>query len=157
MRIKLASDGIHPCHLQKFGYASGHVFGVAIVFPNFLRQQTSHIQQVHPTGGGLNSFGLPIHKWVPLLLRYEVLPQGKYLTRLTGSDFLIQCIPAIRHLCRRTPSRIVALEVSGSLCRFRAGYICTEPCAVVIHSARQQRIINTDYFAAHCNHCLHSL
>ena len=137
MWIKSASDAMHPCHLQKFGYASGHVLCVAIVFPNLLWQQTSHIQQVHPTRGDLNSFVLPIHKWVPLLLRYEVLPQGKILTRLTGSDFLIQCIPAIRHLCRRTLSRIAALEVSGSLCRFRAGNIRTEPCAAVIHSMRQ--------------------
>ena len=59
MWIKSASDAIHPCHLQKFEYASGHVLRVAIVFPNFLRQQTSHIQQVHPTGGDLNSFVLP--------------------------------------------------------------------------------------------------
>lgn len=128
---------MHPCHLQKFGYASGHVFGVAIVFPNFLRQQTSHIQQVHPTGGGLDSFVLPIHKWVPLLLRYEVLPQGKILTRLTGSDFLIQCIPAIRHLFRLTLSQIAALEVSGSLCLFRANNIRSESCAAVIHSMSQ--------------------
>ena len=63
---------------------------VALVFPNFLWQQTSHIQQASPTSGGLNSFVLPLHKWVPLLLQYEVMPQGVILTRLTGSDFLIQ-------------------------------------------------------------------
>lgn len=125
---------MNPYHLQKFGYASGHVLRVAIVFPNFLRQQTSHIQQVHPTSGDLNSFVLPIHKWVPLLLLNEVMPQGIILTRLTGSDFLIQYIPAIQHLCRRTLSRIAALEVSGSLCWFWADNICTESCAAVIHS-----------------------
>ena len=65
---------MHPCHLQKFRYASGHVFCVAIVLPNFLRQQTSHVQQVHPTHGDLNSFVLPIHKWVPLLLLNKVMP-----------------------------------------------------------------------------------
>ena len=65
------------------------------------------------------------------------LPQGGILTRLTGSDFLIQCIPAIRHLYRRTLSRIAALEVSGSLCRFRADNICTESCAAIIYSMRQ--------------------
>ena len=79
---------MHAYYLQKFGYASGHVLRVAIVFPNFLRQQTSHIQQVHPTSGDLNSFVLPIHKWVPLLLQYKVLPQGLILTRLTSSDSL---------------------------------------------------------------------
>ena len=63
---------------------------VAIVFPSFLRQQTSHIQQASPTSGDLNSFVLPIHKWVKLLLQYEVMPQGVILTRLTDSDFLIQ-------------------------------------------------------------------
>ena len=65
------------------------------------------------------------------------LPQGGILTRLTGSDFLIQCIPAIRHLYRRTLSRIAALEVSGSLCRFRTDNIRSESCAAVIHSVRQ--------------------
>lgn len=128
---------MHPCHLQKFGYAGGHVFGVTIVSPNFLRQQTSHIQQVHPTSGDLNSFVLPIHKWVPLLLTSEVMPQGIILTRLTGSDFLIQYIPAIRHLYRRTLSRIAALEVSGGLCRFQTDNIRSESCAAVIHSVRQ--------------------
>lgn len=63
---------------------------VALVFPNFLWQQTSHIQQASPTSRGLNSFVLHLHKWVPLLLQYEVMPQGEILTRLTGSDFLIQ-------------------------------------------------------------------
>ena len=48
----------------------------------FLRQQTSHIQQVHPSSGDLDSFVLSIHKWVPLLLLYEVLPQGKILAQL---------------------------------------------------------------------------
>ena len=105
--------------------------------PNFLRQQTSHIQQVHPTCGDLNSFVLPIHKWGPLLLICKVMPQGVILTRLTGSDFLIQCIPAIRRLCRRTLSQITVLEVSGGLCWFRADNICTESCAAVIHSMRQ--------------------
>ena len=75
---------------------------VAIVFPKLLRQQTSHIQQVHPTSGDLNSFVLPIHKWVPLLLHYEVVPQGKILMRLTGSDFLIQIEPTVQHLYRWT-------------------------------------------------------
>ena len=75
---------------------------VAIVFPNFLRQLTSHIQQVHPTSGDLNSFVLPIHKWVPLLLLDEVMPQGKNLSRLTGSDFLIQIEPTVQHLFRWT-------------------------------------------------------
>ena len=84
------------------------------------------------------------------------LPHGRVLTRLTGSDFLIQCIPAIRYLCRRTLSRIATLEVSGGLCRFRAGNIRSELCAAVIHSMRQQRIKDADYFAAYCNHCLHS-
>ena len=65
------------------------------------------------------------------------LPQGGILTRLTGSDFLIQCIPAIRHLFRRTLSRIATLEVSGSLCLFRANNIRSESCAAVIHSTRQ--------------------
>ena len=55
-----------------------------------MRQQTSHIQQVHPSSRDLNSFVLPIHKWVPLLLVCEVMPQGEILTRLTDSDFLIQ-------------------------------------------------------------------
>ena len=63
---------------------------VAIVFPKLLRQKTSHIQQVHPTSGDLNSFVLPIHK--------KVVPQGKILTRLTGSDFLIQIEPTVQHL-----------------------------------------------------------
>ena len=71
---------------------------VAIVFPKLLRQKTSHIQQVHPTSRDLNSFVLPIHKWVPLLLHYKVVPQGKILTRLTGSDFLIQIEPTVQHL-----------------------------------------------------------
>lgn len=53
---------------------------VTLVFPNFLWQQTSHIQQVSPTSGGLNSFVLPLHKWVPLLLQYKVMPQGEILT-----------------------------------------------------------------------------
>ena len=128
-----------------------------LFFPNFLWQQTSHVQQVHPTRGDLNSFVLPIHKWVPLLLICKVLPQGKILTRLTGSDFLIQCIPAIRHLYRRTLSRIAALEVSSGLCRFRTDNIRSKSCAAVIHSMCQQSIENTDYFATHCNHCLHSL
>lgn len=75
---------------------------VAIVFPNFLRQLTSHIQQVHPTSGDLNSFVLPIHKWVPLLLPNEVGPHGKNLTRLTGSNFLIQIEPTVQHLFRWT-------------------------------------------------------
>ena len=75
---------------------------VAIVFPNFLRQLTSHIQQVHPTSGELNSFVLPIQKWVPLLLPNEVGPHGQNLTRLTGSDFLIQIEPTVQHLCRWT-------------------------------------------------------
>lgn len=75
---------------------------VAIVFPKLLWQLTSHIQQVHPTSGDLNSFVLPIHKWVPLLLRYEVVPQGEILTRLTGSDFLIQIEPTVQHLRRWT-------------------------------------------------------
>ena len=75
---------------------------VAIVFPNFLRQLTSHIQQVHPTSGDLNSFVLPIHKWVPLLLPNEVGPHGKNLTRLTCSNFLIQIEPTAQHLCRWT-------------------------------------------------------
>ena len=128
-----------------------------LFFPNFLRQQTSHVQQVHPTIGDLNSFVLPIRKLVPLLLCYEVMPQGVILMRLTGSGFLIQCIPAIRHLCRRTLSRITALDVSGGLYRFRADNICTESCATVIHSMRQQSIEDTDYFATHSNHRLHSL
>ena len=75
---------------------------VAIAFPKLLWQLTSHIQQVHPTSGDLNSFVLPIHKWVPLLLGYEVVPQGEILTRLTGSDFLIQIEPTVQHLRRWT-------------------------------------------------------
>lgn len=73
---------------------------VAIVLPKLLRQQTSHIQQVHPTSRDLNSFVLPIHKWMPLLPLYEVMPQGRILTRPTGTDFLIQINPTVQHLCK---------------------------------------------------------
>ena len=81
---------MRPYSFQKNGHASGHVLCCGLNLPNFLRQQTSHIQQASPTSGSLNSFVLPIHKWVPLLLLHEVIPQGEILMRLTGSDFLIQ-------------------------------------------------------------------
>lgn len=42
------------------------------------------------------------------------LPQGGILTWLTGSDFLIQCIPAIRHLYSRTLSRIAAWKCQAA-------------------------------------------
>lgn len=105
---------------------------VAVVFPNFLWQQTSHIQQALPTSGGLNSFVLPIHKWVPLLLQYEVMPQGVILTRLTDSKILIQFACSIQHLFRWTFTRIESCWLSGGFCLFRTENICTEPCAAVI-------------------------
>ena len=81
----------HICVVyRKIGTPVDTSCDVAIVFPNFLWQQTSHIQQASPTSGDLNSFVLPIHKWMPLLLHNEVMPQGQILTRLTGSNFLIQ-------------------------------------------------------------------
>lgn len=81
---------MRPYSFQKNGHASGHVLCCGLCLPNFLRQQTSHIQQASPTSGSLNSFVLPIHKWVPLLLPHEVMPQGNHLTRLTSSKLLIQ-------------------------------------------------------------------
>lgn len=89
MWTKSASDEVHLCSFQKNGYASGHVLRCGLCLPNLLRQQTSHIQQASPTSGVLNSFVLPIHKWVPLLLFSEVKPQGEILMRLTGSKLLI--------------------------------------------------------------------
>lgn len=130
---------------------------VAIVFPKLLRQLTSHIQQVHPTSGDLNSFVLPIHKWVPLLLPNEVVPQGKNLTRLTGSDFLIQIEPTAQHLYRWTFSCAAALGMSGGFYLFRTENICTEACTAVLVSMRQQRIENTNQLTANGNHRLHPL
>ena len=137
MRIKSASDTTYLCSFQKFGYASGHVLRVAIVFsPTFCGSKplisSRFIRQAETS---IPSFCLSTYG-----CRYcystRSLPHGGILTRLTGSDFLIQCIPAIRRLCRRTLSQIAALEVSGSLCQFRADNICTESCAAVIHSMR---------------------
>ena len=60
------------------------------VFPLSLRQQTSHVQQDHPhLDGVLNSFVLPVRRWVPLLLQYGVLPPGVIQMRLTGSAFVV--------------------------------------------------------------------
>ena len=137
MWIKSASDATHLCSFQKFGYASGHVFRVAIVFPTFCGSKpliSSRFIRLAETS--IPSFCLSTNG-CRCCYNTRSLPQGGILTRLTGSDFLIQCIPAIRHLYRRTLSRIAALEVSGSLCRFRTDNIRSESCAAVIHSVRQ--------------------
>lgn len=74
MWIKSASDATHLCSFQKLRVRQWSRLSCGHCFPDFLRQQTSHIQQVHPSSGDLNSFVLPIHKWVPLLLLNKVMP-----------------------------------------------------------------------------------
>lgn len=130
---------------------------VAIVFPSFLRQQTSHIQQASPTSGDLNSFVLPIHKWVQLLLQYEVMPQGVILTRLTGSKFLIQFAYSIRHLYRWTFAWTESYWLSSGFCLFWTENIRTESCTAVIRPMWQKHIKDADQLTAHGNHCLRSL
>ena len=65
------------------GYSKGNVF---ILYdgqsdsPLIPQQQTSHVQQDHPfIGGVLNSFVLPVHRWVPLMLSFRVMPYGVIL------------------------------------------------------------------------------
>lgn len=63
---------------------------VAFVFPIFCGSKpliSSRLLRQAETS--IPSFCL-IHKWAPLLLQYEVMPQGIILTRLTGSKILIQ-------------------------------------------------------------------
>lgn len=115
---------------------------VVIVFPNFLRQQTSHIQQASPTSGGLNSFVLPIHKWVPLLLQYEVMPQGEILTRLTGSDFLIQFFLLFsmeKSICLLLP----ALQSSSGLSHLSYVGCCRPFPCFVLHSKDSQTPVSS--------------
>ena len=65
------------------GYDKGNVFtryDGQSDFPLIPQQQTSHVQQDHPhIGEVLNSFVLPVHRWVPLMLSYEVMPHGVIL------------------------------------------------------------------------------
>ena len=109
---------------------------------------------IHLLGRVLNSFVLPIHSGVPLMLLNRVLPYGLNPVRLAGSALYLVLQSAFL-LTAPSGGRFL-LAVSHSLCRvlIRPANVFLQPLSAIITSVFQNREEYPDQLAADCDHGL---